>query len=133
MIPDPAATGGRIAGRRWLLARIKSFRHAVSGLAFILRTQPNAKVHLAIAMLVVATAWRLRVSPDDWRWLAISIVLVWAAEALNTSIEYVCDVVSPQFHPLVKRAKDIGAAAVLICAGGAVALGAITLWPYLAS
>lgn len=131
MIPDPAGISGRIDRRYWLLARLNSFRHAVSGIAFILRTQPNAKVHLAIAAVVLVTGWRLRINPDDWRWLIASIVMVWAAEAVNTSIEYVCDVVSPQLHPLVKHAKDIGAAAVLICAGGAAAVGVITLWPYL--
>jgi diacylglycerol kinase (ATP) len=56
---------------------------------------------------------------------------VWVAEAFNTAFEHLCDVVSPQFHPAVEKAKDVGAAAVLICATAAAVLGALTLWPYL--
>jgi diacylglycerol kinase (ATP) len=58
---------------------------------------------------------------------------VWVAETTNTAFEYVCDVVSPEFHVSLEKAKDIAAGAVLICAGGAVALGLLTFWPYFAS
>lgn len=112
--------------------RLQSFRFAALGLAFMFRTQHNAWIHLAITGAVVAAGWRLQVSAADWRWLVAAIVLVWFAETMNTAFEYVCDVVSPEFHGSVEKAKDIAAGAVLICAVGAALLGGLTLWPYLA-
>jgi diacylglycerol kinase (ATP) len=112
--------------------RMRSFGYAASGVGFMLRTQHNAWLHLASTLVVGLVGWWLHVSAADWRWLTVAVVLVWVAEAMNTSFEYLCDVVSPEFHASVERAKDIAAGAVLICAGGSVVLGALTLWPYLA-
>ncbi len=115
-----------------IAARLKSVVYAVQGLAFMLRTQHNAWLHLAATGVVVALGLFFHVQPDDWRWLIVAIVMVWVAEAFNTAVEYVCDVVSPDYSEAVRRAKDIAAGAVLICAAGAVVIGAITLWPYVA-
>jgi diacylglycerol kinase (ATP) len=111
--------------------RLKSVGHAARGLVFLFRTQHNARIHLAATLLVIALGWGLRVSPDDWRWLTVAIVLVWAAEAMNTALEHLCNVVSPGLNPSVRMAKDIGAGAVLICSAGAAALGAMIFLPYL--
>ena len=73
-----------------------------------------------------------KVKADDWRWLITAILMVWSAEAFNTAVEYVCDVVSPGYSEVVKHAKDIAAGAVLISAVCALAIGLITFWPYLA-
>ncbi len=75
----------------------------------------------------------LRVTPADWRWLIVAMAMVWVAETFNTAVEYVCDVVSPGYSESVKRAKDIAAGAVLLCAFAAVLIGGFTLWPYLRS
>jgi diacylglycerol kinase (ATP) len=114
-----------------VLARLRSFRFAFEGLAFMLRTQHNAWLHLIATILVIAAGLFLQVSASDWRWLIAAITLVWLAEAMNTAFEHLCDVVQPEFHISVKRAKDIAAAAVLICAVGAAVIGALTLAPYL--
>ena len=114
-----------------VMARLKSFTYAFAGFAFMLRTQHNAWVHLVATIAVVAIGFVLRVDADAWRWLIVAIGLVWVAEAMNTAFEHLCDVVSPEFHPSVKRSKDIAAAAVLVCVIAAGLLGAITLWPYL--
>jgi diacylglycerol kinase (ATP) len=111
--------------------RLRSFSHAFDGLALMLQTQHNAWLHLLASLMVAATAWLLGVSASDWRWLLFAITLVWAAEAMNTAIEFVCDVVSPQYSFAVKSAKDIAAAAVLITAAGAAGIGLLTFWPYL--
>lgn len=110
--------------------RLHSFGYALAGLSAMLRTQHNAWLHLAATVAVCLTGWHLRVSAADWRWLVLCIALVWAAEALNTAIESVCDQVSPGHSVLVKRAKDVGAGAVLIVALAAATLGTLTLWPY---
>ena len=112
------------------VARVKSFGYAFAGLWFMLRTQHNAWVHLAATIAVAAAGFALHIGAADWRWLVVAVVLVWIAEALNTAFEHLCDVVSPEFHVAVKHAKDIAAGAVLICAVGAVAIGAMVFWPY---
>lgn len=114
-----------------VVGRLKSFRFAFKGIAFVLTTQHNAWVHLTFTVLAVGAALILRVRADDWRWLIAAITLVWFAEAINTAFEYVCDVVSPEFSRAVARAKDIAAGAVLICSIGAAVIGLLTFWPYL--
>jgi diacylglycerol kinase (ATP) len=130
--PNDAPAGkARIRSQAFSLAdRLQSFRYAGAGIGFMLRYQHNAWIHLAISVAVCLTAWWLKVSAADWRWLVVAIVLVWVAEAMNTAFEYVCDVISPEFHVSVEKAKDIAAGAVLICSGGAAVLGLLTFWPY---
>ena len=127
--PDKASPGPAVAPFS-LADRARSFRYAFSGVAYMLRSQHNAWLHLAITLLVCLAGWWFSISAADWRWLIVAIVLVWVAETMNTAFEYVCDVVSPDFHVSVARAKDIAAGAVLICASGAVVIGLVTFWPY---
>ena len=114
-----------------LRSRLESLGCALEGLGFMLKTQHNAWLHLAATLIVIVLASFLGVSGEDWRWLIVAIVMVWVAEAFNTAVEYLCDVVSPGYSISVKRAKDIAASAVLVCAIGAVFVGAVTLWPYI--
>ncbi|MBW8882805.1 MAG: diacylglycerol kinase family protein [Asticcacaulis sp.] len=116
-----------------ILSRLRSFGYAFEGLFFMLRTQHNAWLHLLATVAVILAASFLNVEARDWRWLIVAMAMVWVAEAFNTAVEYVCDVVSPQFSEAVKRAKDIAAGAVLICAIAAAAIGIITLWPYVSA
>ncbi|MEJ0027886.1 MAG: diacylglycerol kinase family protein [Rhizomicrobium sp.] len=111
--------------------RLKSVRHALAGIAVMLRTQHNAWLHLAATLAVIAAGLVLRISAEDWRWLVVAIVLVWVSEGMNTAFEHLCDVVSPDFHASVKISKDIAAGAVLITAIGAVVLGLMIFLPYL--
>lgn len=113
-------------------SRLKSFRYAARGIMFCVRTQHNAWLHLIAASLVIITGLFLRVSASDWRWLMVCIALVWFAEVMNTAFEYLCDLISPEFHESVKRAKDIAAGAVLICSIAAALTGMLTFWPYIA-
>ncbi len=81
------------------------------------------RIHAAIAVVIVAGGSLLRLSALSWAVVALAIALVLAAEALNTALEAVVDLVSPADHPLAKRAKDVAAAAVLIASLGAAAAG----------
>ena len=112
-------------------ARFKSVGYALQGLRFMLRTQPNAWLHVGASIAVVGLACILKVSPADWRWLIAAMSMVWVAEGLNTAIEYVCDAVSPGYSQAVKHAKDIAAASVLICALAAAVIGLLSFWPYI--
>lgn len=113
-----------------LAARCKSFSYAITGVVFMLKTQHNAWLHAVATLLVIALALYCGVSESDWRWLIVSMAMVWVAETLNTAVEYVCDVVSPGYSEAVKHAKDISAGGVLIAAVAALLVGVLTFWPY---
>lgn len=116
-----------------LSARLRSFGYAAEGLRFLFRHEHNAWIHLAASASAIGAGLTLHISLADWRWLILSIALVFAAEAGNTAIEQLCNLVHPARHPVVKRIKDVAAGAVLLCAMGAAAIGALTLWPYVAA
>jgi diacylglycerol kinase (ATP) len=113
-------------------ARLRSVAHAGQGILTMLASQHNAWIHAAATVVVVCAGIAVQLGRFEWLALVFAIVTVWAAEALNTAFEFLCDVASPEFHPLVKRAKDVAAGAVLICALGAVATGAFVFAPHMA-
>ncbi|MBO6549992.1 MAG: diacylglycerol kinase family protein [Rhizobiales bacterium] len=114
-------------------ARLKSFSYAANGLNIMLKTEHNCWVHLTVTILVFSSALLLQISVSDWRWLVLAISIVWIAEAINTALEYLCDVVSPDLNSGIKAAKDIAAGAVLISAICAASLGLLTFFPYIES
>ena len=97
----------------------------------MLVSQHNARLHAVATLLVVCAGWSARIVRQEWCWLVLAIIAVWAAEALNTALEFLCDVASPNFHPLIEKSKDVAAAAVLITALGAVSIGLLVLGPHL--
>jgi diacylglycerol kinase (ATP) len=114
-----------------LAARVRSVRHALRGIGVMLRTQHNAWIHAVATGAVLAAGLALRIGPGEWLAIVLAIVAVWTAEALNTAFESLCDVASPEFHPMVERAKDVAAGAVLIAAAGAVLIGLLVFGPRL--
>ena len=110
---------------RWRPTRLQAFGHALRGVWLLLRTQPHARFHLAAGLAVVALGLALRI--DGWRWAAAigAIGLVVAAEALNTAVEFVVDLASPEWNELARDAKDVAAGAVLLASLAAAALGAL--------
>ena len=94
------------------------------------KSQHNAWVHACATIGVVAAGFFFGVSGPEWCWLVLAIMAVWTAEALNTAVEFLADVASPDFHPLVKHSKDVAAGAVLISAVGSVVIGALVLGPH---
>lgn len=114
---------------RFIRSRLASFRPAFAGWWHVLRHQQNAWVHAAISVAVfLLSAW-LRLDRLEWALIILTVVLVWMAEFINTALEAIVDLASPQHHPLAKVGKDIGAAAVLICAVAAVVIGLLVLGP----
>ena len=124
-----AAAPASPLGGPWRLVR--SFGYAWAGLRSVVRTQPNFRIHLLAAALALAVGVVLRLSPPELGLIVLTIAVVLAAEALNTAIEAVCDLVSPAYHPLVKRAKDAAAAGVLITAIGSVIVAVLVFGPHL--
>jgi diacylglycerol kinase (ATP) len=110
--------------------RIGSFGYAFRGLRYLLATQHNARMHLVATILVIAAAFYFGLAAAEWILLLIVVGMVWAAEAINTALELLIDLVSPQKHPLAGRAKDVAAAAVLITAIIAALVGVILFAPH---
>lgn len=115
--------------RRYWAGRLRSFGYAFRGVWTMLRSQRNAWIHALATAAVLAAGWALDVSANDWKWLVLALVSVWGAEALNTALELLADAAKPEFHPLVKQAKDVAAGAVLIAAIGAATIGALVFIP----
>jgi diacylglycerol kinase len=114
------------------VARIaRSFGYAFEGVVALLQTQPNAWIHVAAAALAILLGIGLRLSPPEMAAVILAIGLVFAAESANTAIESLADLVSPEVHPLVKRAKDVAAAGVLISAVCAVGVALSVFLPRL--
>lgn len=114
-----------------LSARLSSFRFASRGLWTMVWTQHNAWIHALASAAVCSLGFLLKIDEHDWCIVVLGIVSVWTAEALNTAFEFLADVASPDFHPLVEKAKDVAAGAVLISAIGAAIVGIIIFWPHL--
>lgn len=114
-----------------MVARLRSVNYALRGVRTVLASQHNAWIHAAATAAVVTAGVALGLGRFEWLALVFAIVSVWAAEALNTAFELLCDVVCPDFHPLVARAKDVAAAAVLLCAAGALVVAGFVFLPHL--
>lgn len=114
-----------------LSGRLQSFRYAVRGVCLMLRSQHNAWLHAVASCSVLIAGGLCRLSAQEWCWIVLAIMSVWTAEALNTALECLADVASPEFHPLVGRAKDVAAGGVLISACGSVVIGLLVIGPHL--
>lgn len=113
----------------FFLFRIRAFGYAFRGWWYVLRTQRNAWIHALVTTLAVLLAFWLGLPARDWAVLLVTIAMVWTAEFINTALEAVVDLASPQHHPLAKVGKDVGAAAVLIAALTSVLVGLLVLGP----
>lgn len=114
---------------RRAVSRARSFGHAFEGLAYALRTQPNVRIHIGILAVIVLVGLGLHIDLTAWALIVLAAGLVFAAELLNTGIEAVVDLASPDLHPLAKAAKDVAAGAVLVAAVTAVGVGLLVLGP----
>jgi len=110
--------------------RLRSFKHAFQGIGIIMKTQHSAWLHGLATTSVTALGLLFGISGPEWCWIILAVMGVWTAEALNTAFELLCDVASPRFHPLVKKAKDASAGAVLISAVGSAVIGLCVLVPH---
>jgi len=115
--------------KSFFTSRIASFRYAFQGWHHVFRTQQNMWIHGIIATVVFFLALWLRLPAHDWAMLVLTTAMVFAAEFMNTAIEAVVDLASPNKHPLAKIGKDVGAAAVLVAALAAILIGLLILGP----
>lgn len=108
---------------------VRSFLHAVNGVIFVIRTQRNARIHVGMAVVVMVVGVWLGLERHDWAILAITIGAVLVGETINTAVEALVDLLSPQFHEQAKVAKDVSAGAVLLLSIAAIIVGLLVLGP----
>lgn len=111
-----------------LKKRIKSFSYAFAGLK-VLREEHNSWIHAVAAVLAVAMGFLFRISPMEWIAVVIVIGMVLSAEILNSSLERTADFVKAERDDRKRDIKDLGAAAVLVCAIAAAVIGIIIFLP----
>ena len=119
--------------RRLIRNRARSFVFAGAGIRHVVRSEPASLIHMAAAIVALGSSFLLDLSAQDWRWIVFVVLLVWSAEAFNTAIESTCNLLSPAFSEHVRIAKDVSAGAVLLVSIGAVIIGLLTFWPYVAA
>jgi diacylglycerol kinase len=124
-------SGGNNNGSFTIEGRLKSFRHAFRGIALMLKSQHNAWLHAVASFCILVLGGLFRLSDGEWCWIILAIMAVWTAEALNTALEFLADAAKPEFHPLIKQAKDVAAGGVLISAMGSIIIGLLVLGPHL--
>ena len=115
--------------KTFLTSRIVAFGHAFRGWWYVLKTQQNAWIHSLFASGVILVGLWVGLKPLDWAVIVLTIAIVFTAEFINTAIEAVVDLASPDIHPLAKVGKDVGAGAVLVAALAAVVVGLLILGP----
>jgi diacylglycerol kinase (ATP) len=113
-------------------SRWRSFTAAARGAAYTVRTQRNTRIELAAAAVVIAAGWRLHIEPLAWAVLAVTIATILALEAVNSAIEAVVDLVSPDYHELARTAKDCAAGAMIFVVLGSLGVAAAIFGPPLA-
>lgn len=109
--------------------RVRSFGFAFEGIRTLLRDEHNSRIHVFAMVCVVVCGFALRISAMEWCVVALCCGSVLMAEAMNSAVEAIADLVSPEYHPLVKKAKDVAAAGVLMMAIAAATAGLIIFLP----
>jgi diacylglycerol kinase len=130
---SPVSEAERVAQGSRARRIVRSFGYAFEGVATIVRTQPNFWVHVVAACAALILGAVLHLDAVELALLVLCIGLVLVVESVNSALETLCDLISPGHHPLIKRAKDISAASVLIAAAAAVVIAVLLFGPRLAS
>jgi len=112
-----------------LKKRINSFSYAFNGLRILFIEEHNSRIHFLAAICALAAGIVLNISTLEWIAIVFAIGFVFTVEIINSSIEGIADFVSPDKHEIIKKIKDLGAAAVLISAITALAVGVIVFLP----
>jgi len=110
---------------------IKSLSYALAGIKVAVGEQRNVQIHLTIFLLVVAAGLFIDINHSEWLAVILASSIVISTEMINTAIEKVVDLASPEIHPIAKKAKDIAAGAVLVAVCFAVIIGLLVFGKYL--
>lgn len=115
----------------YLIRRVAAFKYAFAGVGDLLKNHPHAHVHALATVVVLVFAGVFPLDRTEWSILLLCVGSVWTAEALNTAIEYLTDLVSPDYHPLAGKAKDMASGAVLLMSIAAALVGFLVFYPHI--
>nr|WP_321486590.1 diacylglycerol kinase family protein [uncultured Draconibacterium sp.] len=107
----------------FIAKRLHSFKYALNGLWHLWKTEINFRIHILASITVTALGWLVEITRTKWLIIIICVGIVLGAEAFNSAIERICDLVSPEKNIQIKIIKDISAAAVLIVSVMAAIIG----------
>ena len=109
----------------------QSIGHALDGIVNLIKQERNAKIHLVATALVIYVGFNMEFTAQEWIWISLAVACVWVAELINTSIERLTNLVSPEHHPLAKQVKDYAAGAVLVISLWAIVVFCLIAFPHL--
>jgi diacylglycerol kinase len=109
----------------------KSIGIAFDGIIDLIKSENNAKIHLISTIVVIIVGFKLQFLAIEWLWISLAIAGVWVAELINTSIEKLTDLISPEINPFAKKVKDYAAGAVLVMAIWAIFVFCLISFPHL--
>ena len=112
--------------------RVESFKYALNGLKIVFIEEHNARIHLIVSLIVIACGFIFHISTVEWIIICFAIGLVISMEIINSAIENLSDFVSPEHHKLIKKVKDLSAAAVPVCTISSVVIGILVFLPKIA-
>ena len=115
----------------YLKSRIKAILIALDGIKYVFMTQKNTRIHAGFTVVVFILGWLLKISRIEWITLLLVVGLVWVAEFLNTAVEVMIDIVSPEKNQAAKIGKDVSAGGVLIAAIVSILIGILIFGPRL--
>lgn len=107
----------------------QAFSCASCGIRYALSTQRNFKIHLLFSVIAIILGFGLQIPLSSWLAIILCITIVFAMEMMNTALESIVDLASPEWHILAMRAKDCAAAAVYVCAIGSIIVAAVVFVP----
>lgn len=110
---------------------VGTFSNAIAGITVALKSEKNMRFHLFCSIIVLLAAYYFSITKTEWLFILFVIVGIFALELMNSAIERVVDLVTAEYHPLAKQAKDLAAGSVFVYAVLSVAIGIIIFFPYI--
>lgn len=120
-------TSGKPAGQ----SLTAGFKYAFRGILHVIRYERHMWIHMGVAFVVVAAGAIFHLARSEWILIALCMGLVFSAEIMNTAIERIVDLLSPEKQKLAGQVKDLAAGAVLVCALTAAVIGLIIFVPHI--
>lgn len=112
-----------------ILKMVKSFLYAFKGILELLKSENNVKFHFFSTFLVIIAGFIAKLSKWEWLVIVVIIALVWSAEAFNSAIEKLCDLIMPEKNVEIGKVKDLAAAGVLFIAIAALIIASVIFLP----
>ena len=112
---------------------LKPFVFAWNGIKICFISETNFKIHVLFTIIAIALGIGLHISILEWAAIIFCIALVLTIEMMNTALEKLCDVLQKEFHPTIKKVKDIAAGAVLVTAVCSLIIGIVIFLPKIIS